>query len=138
MSHPLNPTLQRLLALFRMDRAWVRGEGVWLFDSQGRRFLDCYAQYGAVALGHNAPCVIDAVRAALDGAEPAMVQPYRAPYAEELASWLTRLAPGNLSCGIFTTSGAEAVEAAIKLVRFAMQALPAAVSVAPQYQRLPG
>lgn len=117
MSHPLNPTLHRLLALFRMDRAWVRGEGVWLFDSHGRRFLDCYAQYGAVALGHNAPCVIDAVRAAFDGAEPAMVQPYRAPYAEELASRLTRLAPGNLSRGIFTTSGAEAVEAAIKLVR---------------------
>ena len=32
MSHPLNPTLQRLLALFRMDRAWVSGEGVWLLD----------------------------------------------------------------------------------------------------------
>lgn len=117
MGHALNPTLHRLLALFRMDRAWVRGEGVWLVDSQGRRFLDCYAQYGAVALGHNAPCVIDAVRAALDGAEPAMVQPYPAPYAEELASSLARLAPGQLSRGIFTTSGAEAVEAAIKLVR---------------------
>ncbi len=117
MSHSLNPTLHRLLALLRMDRAWVRGEGVWLFDSRGRRFLDCYAQYGAVALGHNAPCVTDAARAALDGAEPAMVQPYRAPHAEELATWLTRLAPGDLSRCIFTTSGAEAVEAAIKLVR---------------------
>lgn len=117
MSQSLNPTLRRLLALFRMDRGWVRGEGVWLFDSEGRRFLDCYAQYGAVALGHNAPCVRDAVRAALDGSEPAMVQPYRAPYAEELANSLTRLAPGDLSCCVFTTSGAEAVEAAIKLVR---------------------
>ncbi|MBM4255102.1 MAG: aminotransferase class III-fold pyridoxal phosphate-dependent enzyme [Deltaproteobacteria bacterium] len=81
MDHALNPTLQRLLALCRFDRRWVRGEGVWLFDAQGRRFLDCYAQYGAVALGHNAPCVTAAVRAALDNAEPAMVQPYRALYA---------------------------------------------------------
>jgi acetylornithine/succinyldiaminopimelate/putrescine aminotransferase/predicted amino acid dehydrogenase len=117
MGHALNPTLQRLLALCRLERRWVRGEGVWLSDMQGRRFLDCSAQYGAVALGHNAPCVTTAVRAALDSAEPAMVQPYRAPYAEALATELVRLAPGNLSHCIFTTSGAEAVEAAIKLVR---------------------
>jgi acetylornithine/succinyldiaminopimelate/putrescine aminotransferase/predicted amino acid dehydrogenase len=113
----LNPTLARLLSACRMDRVWVRGEGAWLFDGDGRRFLDCYAQYGAVALGHNAPCVRDAVRAALNDLEPAMVQPYRAPYAEKLASLLTRLAPGVLSCCIFATSGAEVVEAAIKLVR---------------------
>lgn len=113
----LNPTLRRLLARLRMDRTWVRGDGVWLFDAEGRRFLDCYAQYGALALGHNAPCVVDAIRAALDAAEPALVQPYRAPHAEALASAITRRAPGGLSHGVFTTSGAEAVEAAIKLVR---------------------
>src|SRR5215468_8336817 len=113
----LNPTLGRLLAACRMDRAWARGEGAWLFDRDGRRFLDCYAQYGAVALGHNAPCVTAAARAALDGLEPAMVQPYRAVYAEALASALARLAPGDLSHCIFATSGAEIVEAAIKLVR---------------------
>jgi acetylornithine/succinyldiaminopimelate/putrescine aminotransferase/predicted amino acid dehydrogenase len=117
MTGSLNPTLRRLLARFRMDRTWVRGEGVWLVDARGRRFLDCYAQYGALALGHNAPCVLDAARAALDAAEPALVQPYRAPYAEALASALTHLAPGGLSRALFTTSGAEAVEAAIKLVR---------------------
>src|ERR1700682_4480093 len=117
MEGPLNPTLQRLLALCRMDRTWVRGEGVWLVDEHGRRFLDCYAQYGAVALGHNAPAVVPAVRAALDECEPAMVQPYRAPHAVALAADLVRLAPGNLARCVFTTSGAEAVEAAIKLVR---------------------
>ena len=115
--HSLNPTLRRLLAFCRMDRTWVRGEGVWLFDSGGRRFIDCYAQYGAVALGHNAKLVNDAVRGALDGLEPAMVQPYQARYAEQLADLLTRLGPGNLSRCIFATSGAEVAEAAIKLVR---------------------
>jgi acetylornithine/succinyldiaminopimelate/putrescine aminotransferase/predicted amino acid dehydrogenase len=113
----LNPTRQRLLQLCRMDRTWVRGEGVWLQDAEGRRFLDCYAQYGAVALGHNAPAVTAAVRAALEAAEPAMVQPYRAPHAEALADNMCRLAPGNLTRCVFTSSGAEAVEAAIKLVR---------------------
>ena len=113
----LNPTLQRLLTLCRMDRTWVRGEDVHLYDSSGRRFLDCYAQYGAVALGHNAPEVVKAVRAALDEAEPAMVQPYPAPWAQALAQELVRQAPAGLTRCVFTTSGAETVEAAIKLVR---------------------
>src|SRR5947209_3933458 len=110
MDDPLNPALRRLLRLCRLDRTWVRGEGAWLFDESGRRFLDCYAQYGAVSLGHNAPAVTAAVRAALDAAEPAMVQPYRAPHAVALAAELARRAPGDLNRCVFTTSGAEAVE----------------------------
>jgi acetylornithine/succinyldiaminopimelate/putrescine aminotransferase/predicted amino acid dehydrogenase len=100
-----------------MDRTWVRGNGVWVYDESGRRFLDCYAQYGALALGHNPPGVVAAVRAALDEAEPAMVQPYRARHAAALADRLASLAAGGLSRCVFTTSGAEAVEASIKLVR---------------------
>ena len=69
-----------------------------------------------MALGHNAPCVIDAVRAALDAGEPAMVQPYRAPHAVALASGSGGWLPATVAW-VFTTSGAEAVEAAIKLVR---------------------
>ena len=37
----LNPELAKLLELFNLDRAWERGEGVWLYDQDGRRFLDC-------------------------------------------------------------------------------------------------
>ncbi len=113
----LNPTLKDLLTLCRMDRTWVRGEGAYLFDEKGRRFLDGYAQYGALALGHNHPAVVAAVSAALEAKEPAMVQPYRAPWAEALAAELVRVAGGGLSHCVFTTSGAETVEAAIKLVR---------------------
>lgn len=114
---PLNPTLQGLLRLCRLDRTWAKGEGVWLWDEQGRRFLDFYAQYGAVALGHSAPAVMEAVCEAFVASTPAMVQPYRSPHAIALATELQRLAPGHLSCCVFTTSGAHAVEAAIKLVR---------------------
>jgi acetylornithine/succinyldiaminopimelate/putrescine aminotransferase/predicted amino acid dehydrogenase len=117
MQPALNPTIKRLLALFGMDRHWVRGEGFWLFDAHGRRFFDGYAQYGALALGHNAPEVLGAVQAALHSGEPAMVQPYRAPYAEALAEALIAAAPGNLAHCIFANSGAEVVEAALKLVR---------------------
>ena len=100
-----------------MNRTWTRGEGVWLFDESGRRFLDCWSQYGAVSLGHNAPPVVAALRSALDEGQPAMVQPYRAPNAVALAEALTRIAPAGLDRCVLLSTGAEAVEAAIKLVR---------------------
>ncbi len=115
--HTLNPTLKRLLSMCGMDRRWARASGVHLWDEQDRRFLDFYAQYGAVALGHNAPRLVRALREALEAQAPVMVQPYRAPHAEVLAAELCGAAPPGLSRCVFTTSGAEAVEAAIKLVR---------------------
>lgn len=111
----LNSTLHRLLAHCGFDRSWVRGEGAWLWDESGRRFLDFYAQYGAVALGHNAPSVVAAAQSALRERVPAMVQPYRALHAEALARELTQLS--GLSHCLLSVSGAEVVEAAIKLVR---------------------
>lgn len=116
---PLNPTLGRLLHLCRMDRAWLRGQGVWLWEESGRRFLDFYSQYGAVALGHNAAAVVQAAQEALAQQVPAMVQPYLAADARALADELLRLAPGNLSRCVFTTSGAQTVETALKMVRSA-------------------
>ncbi len=113
----LNPTLSRLLELCQLDRRWVRGQDCWLFDDEGRWFLDGYAQYGAVILGHNPACGVTALRAGLDAAEPAMVQPYQAPHAVALAEELIAVSPGELAHCVFTTSGAQAVEAAIKLVR---------------------
>ena len=110
----LNPTLRRLLDHCGFDRTWVRGDGVWLWDQQGRRFLDCYAQYGAVALGHANRAVSATVRRALEEGTPAMVQPYRALHAEALAAELGRLC-GLRHC-VLASSGAEVVEAAIKLV----------------------
>ena len=117
MPGALNPTLARLLGLCRLDRRWARGQGAWLFDEAGRWFLDAYAQYGAVILGHNAPAPVAALRAALDAGEPAMVQPYPAPHAQALARELAALAPGGLDRVVFTNTGAETVEAGVRLVR---------------------
>lgn len=113
----LNPDLARVLRMFNLDRLWDRGEGVWLYDQNGRRFLDCYSQYGAVALGHNAPSVVTAACKELERQSPAMVQPYRARHAVTLAQELVRVAPKGLRYCVFTSSGAETVETAIKLVR---------------------
>jgi acetylornithine/succinyldiaminopimelate/putrescine aminotransferase/predicted amino acid dehydrogenase len=112
-----NPELRRLMRLCRLDHTFVHGEGVWLTDADGRRYLDAYAQYGAVALGHAAREVAAAVRAALDARVPAMVQPYLAAQAEALGEALAAAAPGHPRRCVLATSGAEAVEAALKLVR---------------------
>src|SRR5262245_61685246 len=90
-----NPELRRLIGLCRLEHTVVQGEGVWLTDADGRRYLDAYAQYGAVALGHSAPEVTAAVRAALDARVPAMVQPYLAAQAEALGEALAAVAPGH-------------------------------------------
>jgi acetylornithine/succinyldiaminopimelate/putrescine aminotransferase/predicted amino acid dehydrogenase len=112
-----NPELRKLMRLCRLDHTFVQGEGVWLADAAGRRYLDACAQYGAVALGHAAPEVAAAVRAALDARTPAMVQPYLALQAEALGEALAAAAPGHPRRCVFASSGAEAVEAALKLVR---------------------
>ena len=120
------------MRLAGMDRHFVRGEGVWLLDANGRRFLDAYAQYGALALGHNHPAVKRAIADALETCQPAMVQPYAADSAAELAGELYRLSNGHFSRCVFTTSGAETVEAAIKLVRM-RSARPLIVSAVGSY-----
>lgn len=114
-----NPDLRRLAALCGLGRRFVRGEGVWLTTADGRRFLDAYAQFGAVVLGHNAPEVHAVVKEALEARRPAMVQPYEAANAEALGRALRDAIPGRPRRCVVTTSGAEAVEAAIKLVRAA-------------------
>ena len=113
-----NPELRRLTGLCGLDRRFVHGEGAWLTDDSGRRFLDAYAQYGAVVLGHNAPAVREAVEAraarprARDGAAAR-----GGPGGGARARARGRGAGRGRGAASFGTSGAEAVEAAIKLVR---------------------
>ena len=111
----LNPTLGRLRELCGLGRTFGQGWGAWLSDDQQRRFLDFHAQDGAVALGHNAPAVRLAVEQALRDGRPALVQPYRAACAEELADELAR--HSCMQRCLLTASGAEAVAAALTLAR---------------------
>jgi acetylornithine/succinyldiaminopimelate/putrescine aminotransferase/predicted amino acid dehydrogenase len=113
----LNPERQALMQLAGLHWQFVRGDGVWLFDKSGRRFLDAYAQYGVLALGHNHAAVHTALKNALAGQIPAMVQPYTAVEAEALARRLCEMSNGAYNRCVLTSSGAETVEAAIKLAR---------------------
>ncbi|MGM0583557.1 MAG: aminotransferase class III-fold pyridoxal phosphate-dependent enzyme [Pseudomonadota bacterium] len=113
----VNPARARLLETFALDAAIVEGDGCRLVDSDGREHLDCLAQYGALPFGHNPPRIWDAIAGVRDTGLPAMLQPLRALEAERLAERLAEITPGDLSITTFANSGAEAVEAAIKLAR---------------------
>jgi len=93
-----------------------RDQGVFTFDTHGKRYLDCLGGFGIFNVGHRHPRVIDAVRAQLDQV-CLHSQELLNPWAAHLASQLAALAPGDLQYSFFCNSGTEAVEGALKLAR---------------------
>ena len=95
----------------------VRGEGPWVWDSKGRRYLDGLSGLFVVQVGHGRRELAEA--AARQASELAYfpIWSYAHPAAVELAERLAALAPGDLNRVFFTTSGGEAVESAWKLAR---------------------
>ncbi|WP_432719543.1 aminotransferase class III-fold pyridoxal phosphate-dependent enzyme [Jeongeupia wiesaeckerbachi] len=114
----LNPDRDYLLRHVQLNKTMVRGDGVYLYDDAGNQYLDFLAQYGAVPFGHNPDHAWDALCAGRG--EPSMVQPFYTPAAKALAQELVSLEPTfNFSYAVLSNSGAESVEAALKLARAA-------------------
>ena len=102
----------------RLPIALVRGEGSFVWDSEGRRYLDFYGGHCVTALGHCPPRVVKAVQeqaAELLFYSNVVYSPVRAATAE----LLTSLAPEGLRNVFFCNSGTEANETALKLARTA-------------------
>ena len=114
-SEYVNPHLGELLETVRLNKRYVRGEGAWLWDEEGNRYLDFIAAYGALPFGYNPPEVWQALLEVRAQGEPSFVQPSYLEAAGGLARRLIELAPAGLRYVTFTNSGAEAAEAAIKL-----------------------
>src|SRR5206468_11783367 len=95
----------------------VRGEGAYIWDDQGKRYLDGLAGLFVVQAGHGRAELAEA--GAKQAAELAYfpLWSYAHPKAVELAERLADLAPGDINKVFFTTGGSEAVEAAWKLAR---------------------
>lgn len=115
----VNPHLGEMLESIKLDQKYIRGEGCHLYDDQGNRYLDCIAAYGALPFGHNPEPIWKAISDYRDSGEPGFIQPSALDAAGELARRLVEIAPEGLEYVTFTNSGAEAVEAAIKLCRSA-------------------
>jgi acetylornithine/succinyldiaminopimelate/putrescine aminotransferase/predicted amino acid dehydrogenase len=113
----VNPYLGKLLESINLDKRFVRGEGCYLYDENGERYLDFIAAYGALPFGFNPPEIWGALNAVQTAMEPSFVQPSALEAAGDLAETLVSLAPEGLKYVWYANSGTEAVEAAIKLVR---------------------
>jgi ornithine--oxo-acid transaminase len=114
----LNPQLPRMLHAIGFDRMYVRGEGAYLWDADGNRYLDMLAGFGVFALGRNHPVVRQALHDVLDADLGDLTQFDAPPLAGPLAEALLAHVP-HLDRVYFGNSGTEAVEAALKYARYA-------------------
>ncbi|XQE68671.1 aminotransferase class III-fold pyridoxal phosphate-dependent enzyme [Pseudomonas sp. P3C3] len=115
----INRTRQELLDFAGLDETVVSASGTRITTESGHTLIDFVGQFGAVPFGYGAPQIREAAVAFLDSGLPSFIQPLGNPVAERLAARLIELAPGRMARVSFATSGAETVEAAIKLARAA-------------------
>ena len=117
-------TIQRIegeaqLPLYaKREIAVVRGEGAYLFDSEGRRYLDAMSNYGVAVLGHAdadfAGALVDQLGTLTTGH-----QSFYNDVRAALLDAVGEIAPPGLTRAFLSNSGAEAIEAALKFARVA-------------------
>ncbi|UVJ46042.1 aspartate aminotransferase family protein [Pseudomonas sp. LS1212] len=95
----------------------VKGDGPYLIDSEGRRYLDASGGAAVSCLGHSDPQVIEAIRQQVGQLAYAHTSFFTTEVMEELADFLIARAPEGLESVYFVSGGSEAIEAALKLAR---------------------
>ena len=95
----------------------VRGEGIWIIDADGNRYLDGSCGAAVSALGHSDETVRQAMRQQMDTLPFAHSGFFTTDAMEDLADRLTGQAPGDLDHVYYLSGGSEAMEAALKLAR---------------------
>ena len=115
----INPQFTRVLRTIGFDRTWERGEGAYLWDDKGNRYLDMLGGFGMFNVGRSNPRVRAALAEALELDLPGSVQLGASPLPPLLAEALLARTPDRLARVLFTSTGTEAVEAAVKLGRAA-------------------
>src|SRR5580693_9971480 len=113
----MNNQLARTLRTLGFARNYVRGEGCYLYDDTGQRYLDFLSGFGVYALGRSHPAIKAALHQAIDLDLPNMVQMDCALLPGVLAEQLVARAHEDISRVFFCNSGAESIEAAIKFSR---------------------
>ena len=114
----LNDQMVRVLRTIGYDVGFRSGSGQYLYDRDGTKYLDLLSGFGVFAIGRNHPVMREALKDVLDADLPNLVQMDVSVLAGVLAERLLRLVP-QLDKVVFTNSGTEAVEAAIKFARAA-------------------
>lgn len=115
----VNPEFVRLLGILGYGRVFVRARDVWIWDDRDRQYLDMLAGFGSVNLGHNNPRLQRRLQEFLLGDPLNLCHIGPSVHTAELAEALVRRCGDPLLVAHFSSSGAEAVEAAMKLARAA-------------------
>jgi ornithine--oxo-acid transaminase len=115
----INPQFARVLKTINFDRTWAGAEGAYLIDSDGTRYLDMLGGFGMYNVGRNNPRIKAALVEALGLDTPGMLAMGATLLPGLLAEELIGVAGGRIERCLFTSSGTEAVEAALKLGRSA-------------------
>lgn len=111
----MNPVFPRN---FNQDIPYVsHGEGIYLFDESGNRYIDAASGALSVNIGYGVPEVIEAIRKQTAAVPFAHGSAWQNAISEEAASKVLEFAPSGMDRVWFVNSGSEAVEAAIKMAR---------------------
>lgn len=94
-----------------------RVQGAYIFDAQGKPYLDACGGAAVSCLGHAHPDVLAAMHRQIDRLAYAHTSFFTSDAVEQLAEHLTRTAPGELNYAYFVSGGSEAVETALKMAR---------------------
>lgn len=115
----VSPANVRVNEIIGFDKIYVRGEGAYLWDATGERYLDLLAGYGVFNLGRSHPKIKKLLHEVIDLDRPNLVKMDNPLLAGLLAEELVRRATPGLEAVFFVNSGSEAVETALKFARAA-------------------
>jgi ornithine--oxo-acid transaminase len=118
-SRHLDASLVDVLRILGFDQDYVSARGSYLYDTGGRRYLDFHTGEGFASLGHNNPDVGEVLQAVCGAGLVDGVQIHYSPLAGMLAEELSQRLPAGLDAAFFASSGAEAVDSAMKFARAA-------------------
>jgi ornithine--oxo-acid transaminase len=118
-SRYLDSSLVDVLGILGFDEQYVSAKGSYVYDAAGRAYLDLHTGEGFASLGHNHPDVREVLQATLEADLLDGVQIHYSPLAGMLAEALSQRLPSGLDALFFTSTGAEAVDSAMKFARAA-------------------
>src|SRR5947209_19888961 len=113
----VNPAFVKMLRTIGFDKGYVRGEGPYLWDKDGNKYLDLLTGWGVFALGRNHPKVKAILEGIMDRNMANLVRMDCGLLSGLVAEKLTSKTGGDLSRVFFCNSGTETIEGAIKFAR---------------------
>src|SRR5258706_1738528 len=116
-SEHINPAFVKMLRTIGFDKAYTRGEGCYLWDADGNKYLDLLTGWGVFALGRNHPKIKAILQQLMTRDMPNLVRMDASLLSGLVAEKLTSKTGGDLSRVFFCNSGTETIEGAIKFAR---------------------